>query len=421
MEDIVGGWWDKLVRRAAYRGYPKAAVTLESIAGQAPLFFRAMGGEGRLVLRSTVGTEHGARRRLIERLAGTGTRVELAWSDNQAFYLPDKLDLYPDASLNRQLYFWLIAPAASAPTQGNWLERNRAATAACLAAMPGLAQVYQRLVDGLLPMRPDPARLPKAEAAVERAIQAILRQPSANLPMPAILQPPMPVPLWLHPTPPTVDQTGDAAQNEAQNPEGKRPNQQHRHRRYRAQRVVQDERKNGMLLVFRAESLFTRDEYVKVNRHTDEDDDNNGEAAAEDMNRLSITQDAHTKSSRLKFDLDLPAAAYDDSPLGEGLKLPEWNWKQQRLVEDHCIIKPMLPRDAHPSPLPDRLQPLARRLRRQFQALAPERVRRSGEASGPDIDIDRVIRFMAEQRSGTAVAEPPLYQPGRRANVAWRA
>ena len=34
-------------------------------------------------------------------------------------------------------------------------------------------------------------------------------------------------------------------------------------------------------MVFRAESLFTWDEYVRVNRHTDEDDDSDDGAAAE--------------------------------------------------------------------------------------------------------------------------------------------
>ena len=45
MEDLVGGWWDKLIRRTAYRGYPQAAVALAQIEKQAPLFFRAMGGD----------------------------------------------------------------------------------------------------------------------------------------------------------------------------------------------------------------------------------------------------------------------------------------------------------------------------------------------------------------------------------------
>ena len=69
-----------------------------------------------------------------------------------------------------------------------------------------------------------------------------------------------------------------------------------------------------------------------------------------------------------------------------------------------------------PAALPERLLPLARRLRRQFQALAPERTRKQGEASGPDIDLDRLVRFLSNAPAA-AVAEPPLYQawpPGGR-------
>ncbi|UGA39504.1 hypothetical protein JOS77_08460 [Chromobacterium haemolyticum] len=83
MEDIVGGWWDKLAQRAARRGFPECAVELAQVTAQAPLFFRAMGGDPALALRSTVGTEHGARRGWLQRLAGTGSRVELAWRDSQ--------------------------------------------------------------------------------------------------------------------------------------------------------------------------------------------------------------------------------------------------------------------------------------------------------------------------------------------------
>ena len=417
MEDIVGGWWDKLVRRAARRGYPACAARLEQVAPQAPLFFRAMGGDPALVVRSTVGSEHGARRRWLERLAGTGTRVELAWQDRQALYLPEVIDCFPDAELNRQCYFWLMAQAAFDTGEGDWLQRNRCAAAQAITAMPGLAAHYQRLVAALLDTRPDPANLPAAEADVEQAIRAALTQPHQAVALPPLTRPPEPVFLWLHPEPPTGDADGEVKQHADSAREATGKDAAGKRRRYRAQRMAQDQRKNGMLMVFRAESLFTWDEYVKVNRHTDEDDDGNSEAAAEDMNRLTVGQDAHSKGSRLRFDLDLPAAAYDDTPLGPGLKLPEWHWKQQRLVEDHCIIRPMHPRDAAPAALPERLQPLARRLRRQFQALAPERSRRSGETSGPDIDIDRVIRFFAERRSGVAVGEPPLYQawpPGER-------
>lgn len=416
MEDLVGGWWDKLIRRSAYRGYAQAAVLLADIEKQAPLFFRAMGGDPALTVRTAVGTAHGARRRWLERLAGTGEQIELAWRDGQSLYLPEKIDLYPDAALNRELYFWLMALAAQPQHDGggDWLARNRQASAACLAAMPGLAALYRRLVAGLLPLRSRPA---SADAAAqEAAIIQALQVPEQAVTLPACRTPPQPVLLWLHPAPPTapaanVDDKITPDSDDAQSKDAKK------NRRYRARQDTADERKNGMLLVFRAESLFTWDEYVRVNRHTDDDDNEDAGAAAEDMNTLTISRDHRRRASRLKFDLDLPAAAYDDVPLGSGIRLPEWDYKRQRLIDNHCCIKPMLPRDATPAALPVHLQPLARRLRRQFQALSPERTRKSGEASGPDIDLDRLIRFLAETRSGVAVAEPPLYQawpPGGR-------
>ncbi|WP_024302116.1 nitric oxide reductase activation protein NorD [Pseudogulbenkiania sp. MAI-1] len=419
MEDIVGGWWDRLITRAAYRGHPQAAVSLASVTRLAPPFFRAMGGDPALVLRSTVGTEHGARRSWLERVAGIGDKVELAWSDHQALYLPEKLDLFPDAALNRALYFWLMALAAEPAPPGDWLTRNRLATQRCLERMPGLAASYRQLVEALLALRTDPARLPAAEAAVEQAIRQALQHPEQEVVMPEVKRPPQPVPLWLHPAPPTGGEGGGVAGDTPadQDSEHKEREAAQKRRRYRAQRIVPEDKKDGMLMVFRAESLFTWDEYVKVNRHNDEDDDEDNAAAAEDMNKLSVAADGKTRGSRLKFDLDLPAAEYDDTPLGPGLLLPEWDWKRQRLIEDHCRLLPMRPRDASPAPLPERLLPLARRLRRQFQALAPERTRKSGETSGPDIDLDRVIRFMAERQSGQAQGEPALYQawpPGER-------
>ena len=216
MEDIVGGWWDKLVKRAAYRGHAAAAVRLEQVAAVAPMFFRAMGGDPALALRSTVGTEHGARRRWLERISGTGERVELAWSDHQAFYLPEKIDLFANAALNRELYFWLMALAATARPDGDWLNANRQAAADCLAAMPGLAASYQRLVAAHLLQRPDPARLPAPEAAWERAIRQALQQPQQPLDTPPPARPPYPLPLWLHPAPPTLDHT---APSTAQDPQ----------------------------------------------------------------------------------------------------------------------------------------------------------------------------------------------------------
>ena len=77
--------------------------------------------------------------------------------------------------------------------------------------------------------------------------------------------------------------------------------------------------KSSFLLPFRAESLFSWTEYIKVNRPTDEDDNPNAEQAADDLDQLSVARDDKPAASRLRFDLDLPSEAADDLPLGEGI------------------------------------------------------------------------------------------------------
>ncbi|SEN62619.1 nitric oxide reductase activation protein NorD [Brachymonas denitrificans] len=416
MEEKVGSWWDSLIKKAAYRGYPQAAVRLDTMEKVAPVFFRAMGGNPALGLRSTVGTEHQGRRSLLERIAGTNDRVELAWADDKSLFLPEQIDLFPDKSLNRKLYFWLLALSAEyvpelSDAKMDWLRTNQEATQRCLAAMPGLAQVYQELVAAYIPLRGSMGMMPAAQAVTEKAIREALEHPGQPLSATVnSLEGIMPVHLWSHPTPPSMPAVRRKDDDDETDAEATLHNQKEskKQRRYRAKQAEQDERKNGPLMIFRAESIFTWDNFVKVNRH-DDDDELGDLRAADDMDELAIARDTKKRSSRLKLDLDLPANAYDDTPLGPGILLPEWNYKTQQLVADHCCVQPMLPKNSHPTELPERLQRSAHRLRRQFQALAPQRNRRFGQIDGMDLDLDRVVRFFTEVKSGKAESTGNFY------------
>lgn len=416
MEEKVGSWWDSLIKKAAYRGYPQAAVRLDTMEKVAPVFFRAMGGNPALGLRSTVGTEHQGRRSLLERIAGTNDRVELAWADDKSLFLPEQIDLFPDKGLNRKLYFWLLALSAEyvpelSDAKMDWLRTNQEATQRCLTAMPGLAQVYQELVAAYIPLRGSMGMMPAAQAVTEKAIREALEHPGQPLSATVnSLEGIMPVHLWSHPTPPSMPAVRRKDDDDETDAEATLHNQKEskKQRRYRAKQAEQDERKNGPLMIFRAESIFTWDNFVKVNRH-DDDDELGDLRAADDMDELAIARDTKKRSSRLKLDLDLPANAYDDTPLGPGILLPEWNYKTQQLVADHCCVQPMLPKNSHPTELPERLQRSAHRLRRQFQALAPQRNRRFGQIDGMDLDLDRVVRFFTEVKSGKAESTGNFY------------
>jgi nitric oxide reductase NorD protein len=125
VEEFVGGLWDKLITRAAYRGFPAARVELAQIERMAPVFFRAMGGDAGLTLRAGSATAHGARRSWMERVAGIGEKVELAWRDDATLYLPAALEVFPQREQNRELYLWLIALAAhDVAPDAPWIVRN---------------------------------------------------------------------------------------------------------------------------------------------------------------------------------------------------------------------------------------------------------------------------------------------------------
>lgn len=409
MEEQVGALWHKLITGAADRRYPDAAVRLEQIGKIAAILFRAWGGDGGLAVKSATATRHGARRNWLQRVAGSNLSTELTWLDGETLNLPSAIELFPQRELNRDLYLWLIALAASETDAAlPWIQRNQRATLAVLARWPGLAPRYRRLVQAVLAARPQPERLPRGEREQELAIRAALQHPGSVEHLPPATRAPQPVCLWLHPDPP-VSAPAAAVGGEPQQHERGGDTGKGNDRRYRAERVEMPDGKNGFMMFFRAESILSWAEYIKVNRPTEEDEAPDG-GAAEDLDRLSVAQDGTTTASRIKFDLDLPSAEADDCPLGEGILLPEWHYKKQILQPAHCRLQPMLARDAEPMALPAHLSATARRLRGQFAALTPTKVWLKGQFDGSELDLDACVQFSADRLGGLQARECGLYK-----------
>ncbi|MFH1493272.1 MAG: VWA domain-containing protein [Pseudomonadota bacterium] len=410
MEEQVGALWHKFITGAADKRYPQEAVTLEQISKTAGIVFRAWGGDSGLAVKSATATEHGAKRSLLQRIAGSNTKAELTWLDGETLNLPTAIDLFPQRGLNRDLYLWLIALAAteSDPAQP-WLRRNQQATLDVLARFPGLAPRYRRLVAAVLAQRPRPERLPQGEREQETAIRAALEHPGSVEGMPRARRPPQPVYLWLHPTPPPTPPASSGNDKEPENHEGGESKKSEKDRRYKAERVDMPDGKDGFMMFFRAESIFSWAEYIKVNRPTEEDEAPD-ERPAEDLDNLSVAQDGKTTASRLRFDLDLPSEQADDLPLGGGILLPEWHYKKRLMQPGHCRLQPMVARNAEPLPLPAHLGATARRLRSQFEALAPAKVWLKGQFDGTELDLDACIQFSADRIGGLQAREQGLYK-----------
>lgn len=412
MEEYVGGLWDRFITRAAAEGHADAAVRLVDIERMMAVYFRALGGDPGVRLAPAAARRSGARRRWLARIAGTGERAEEASLGEAALRLPTQLALFPRRELNRDLYLWLAALAAHRPAPGEpWIVANQAATRRTLARWPGLRSRYRRLVVAALRLRPRPAELPPDEAAQERAVRAALRAPGSVDELPALVRRGAraltPVPLWLHGSP--DDAPADRAAATPQPGGSAAPDDAARAKQ--VERVAAPQARSPFLLPFRAESLLSWADFVRVNRPTDDSEDADASQAAAGLDRLALVETAvPAAASRVRFDLDLPPATADDLPLGPGLRLPEWDFRARRLLADHCLLQPMIARDSSPCGLPAPLNRTARRLRSQLAALAPGRRWHNGQAEGVEADIDACVRQRTDRALGRASGGDRLYR-----------
>lgn len=407
MEEWAGGLWDRFITQTARRDHPEAAVRLKDMEKVLGVVFRALGGDSALRVTAAADSRHGARRRWLERIAGTGEKEVQASLDMETLRLPPSIAWFADPALNRDLYLWLTAVAANetSPDDASWIVRNQRATLLALHRYPGLCPRYERLVAALLAKRIAPERMPDDEAAQECAVRAALRAPGTVAALPPLAlaksKPVQPVPLWLHPAPPAA-----AACGHRDIPDGHEGNSDSRQeeaadRRYRAERAEPPDDAPPFILMFRAEGLLSWAEYLRVNRALDDDANPDAGRAAESLDTLTLAQDdGRRPASKVRFDLDLPAAAADDIPLGPGIPLPEWDWRCRVLRPDHCRVQPMVAREAEPQPLPERLRRPARRLKSQFAALAPSRRWMRAQPDGREPDIDACVRLAADRLAG---------------------
>ena len=410
LEELVGSTWHRFITKRANKNYPDAIVYLDEIRHTAGIFFRAMGGEGGLRVESATDSEVHARRSIIQRIAGIGDKTQYAWRDEETLRLPESIALFPSRELNFDLYLWLTALSVISDEEGDWISRNQYRTLKTLEFWPGLTDRYHKLVKAHLDQRPNPTELTEREAKQEQAIRSALQNLTEKVTLEYANHPPQPVVLWLHPSPPKIEFTTGKPPEDPDLPEAvKEKKSQKQQKRKQGNRTELPEGNDG-LMSFRLESLWSWGEYSKVDRTSTEDDDDDAMQTAEDMDNITVAQDAETTASKIKLDLDLPASQYDDIVLGEGIPVDEWDYKKQVLQKDHCRIIPMISRDTEASDLPKRLQSQARRIRRQFEILRPQRHWVSRQTEGTELDLESYINFLTDRKHGAVNSDTPVYR-----------
>ncbi|QBF26484.1 VWA domain-containing protein [Pseudomonas tructae] len=410
LEEWVGSLWHRFITRRASVDFPEAQVELAPRQQRLALLFRAMGGAGGMGVEAASERDLLLRRSLLQQIAGTCKQAPLAWCDAHNLRLPAHLAVFPDAALNEELYRWLALLAAQAGPMRHWGRDNQRWTRALLQRFPGLTGRYQRLVEAHLQLRPDPAALSADEARLERALRQALRAPGSVEDFPRSERAAWPLPLWLYPPLHLASpQAGDLEEAEYALPDT--PGQQQGGRK-RATRIDDSPAKGGLLIV-RLENLFSWTEHVDLDRWEDDSEDPEAARVAEDLDQLTLSRTRIRKGGGLKLHLDLPPAEVDDIPLGAGIKLPEWDYRQGRLQADFANVQMLEPRDTAPKALPAHLQASARRLRRQFEQLRTDRQWLRHQPQGSEPDLQAWLDFHVQCQQGQGV-ERGLFLEQRR-------
>ena len=412
MEEWVGKQWDRFIRRAAHRQHDAAAVNLTEVQRTLALMFRAAGGAHAVRLSPASERRVGGARDWVQRVAGTGTHASTGRLEPEALSLPPRIAVHADPALNRGLYLWLAALAAHIEPTGDWIADNLAAQQRVLPLFPGLADRFAQLLAAERALRPDPARLRGRAAEAERRVQQALSGtwPAGEVARTACdVQPDEVAPVWMW-LDTTLAATAPVARDQdPADPGAQRPAGIQDARRRRAQAVADERDKAPLMMFFRAESILSWGEFIKVNRASDDDEDGNALNAANDMDMLAIAPDGQTTASRVKFDLDLPSAAADDRPLGPGIRLPEWDWRRGELIEDHCALQTLVHTAAPPFEPSTTLRTTARRVRRRMEVLRGGMGRLHAQTEGEEIDIDAWIRHHVEAASAPRSESPSVF------------
>ena len=391
MEELVGRWWHQTITKMARQDHPAATVHLQDMQKSIGIFFRAAGGAPALRFAPASKQLVGGKRHWLQKLAGSGQRADTAQLEPDVLALPTTLAVFDSTQLNRDLYLWLAMLSACFIDNGDWIADNLHATRAALLEFPGFAARYQALLQAHLAQRPEPHHLTGATALAEAAVQkALSGQYCGQL----AYQPHDVAAVWLWLSARTTAGRQASGKTAALRPYP--PASNHPQRR-RSQTTNHEQSRNAMVLPFRAEALMSWSEKVHVNRSTDDEDDGNALNAANDMDLLSVAPDGQSLASRVKFDLDLPSSSADDTPIGAGIHLPEWDHRRGLLLPDHCLVQVMQAQNCAPFTPSPALRLTARRLRRRLETLrdAPRSLHR--QDSGDDLDLDAWVRFHADQ------------------------
>ena len=426
-EETAGNIWHRIVGTVpGGLHFPDSAVTFEEMAPQLRVFFRGLGGEAGVDLKPAIAEISHHRLTIRTRIGLRTERIARAHYDGDHFSLPDAIGHFPEREMNEQLYFWLaawtIAGVSDAPPQEcDPLERDLRrldhayrTTCAVITRYPGLAKHYARLSANTFAQRPKRG-LPTVEADVEFAVCRLLESPhspassaphstidelrSRHTSAPAGYKTYLPVPLWGEIEHPRARERSACTDDEPGS--GKQAGGDGKSRRSKRRATGEIKRKAG-LFVHRFEKILTWTEFMNLHRDVEDDDEASARKAADDHDEIGVGRLEKKAATRLKIDLDLAPTDVDREIISDVHVYPEWDYRIGSYLPSHARIlectADVTPASLGWQPGPQ-MERRIRDVRRQFEALRPKREFLGRQLDGHELDMDALIRSVAELKA----------------------
>ncbi|MCF3641720.1 nitric oxide reductase activation protein NorD [Rhizobium sp. TRM95111] len=419
LEETVGRAWHRLVgNTGTWPRHPDHAIRLEDVRSVLAVCFRGFGGEGAVQIAPARGRTSAHRLRLRQRMGLGEEKLVQPGRDHATLMLPAEIALFADRGLNRDLYLWLAAAMAVVPLgpimQTDPLQRDLAILAraqttanAVLAAFPGLARRYKRLCAATLDARKT-RPLPSVERHVENRILALLKRGAGltddTIPVifphraPPRYLPMLPVPLW-----PDVllREECEGRGEEDQPATGSDPQAPETGRHVALREKAENSKtERSPFILNRFEKILAMAEMVNVDRPGDDGDDQDS-SAADELDDMTLGERKGRPAARFRFDLDLPPEALDRTRLTGEHTYPEWDFRTDSYLPDHCrVLASPVPGTAAVPKVDAETKSLIRRVRRQFELLRPRREMLRAQLDGMELDLDAVVRARSDLAAG---------------------
>lgn len=433
-EETVGRLWDRLTEQLADAPrFPDAAVTLDETRVRLGVLFHALGGDPGVGIKAGGERDSAHRRSWRHRLARATDKITAASFDGIELRLPQVIDTLPTRPLNGDLYLWLAAlttftqpgpPVPADPLQADVvylagaLQSERAALDACC----GLAALRDRLYPAVLAARPScdgPATEARLEAWIRHRLAGAHAPPATDALAKALEGDPdalaalvapkgyhrcRPVPVWIdvRPSPGPGPGRGTATDETPGSGSGDNADK----RRSAERRKADQANRRDNLILHRFESILSWADFLNINRPVEDDDEGHARRAADDAGQLGVVEHRRRPKTLLKLDLDLaPEDAMREEVAGKFV-YPEWNWKTRQLDPSQCrVLENTAPSTAAPRIRDPKASRRIEAVRRRFEALRPRRRTLSRQTEGGELDLDEVVRALADRRAGGPISD----------------